>query len=150
MRRGVFALTWFLLVSLTLISLYATKATLLNLELKKQSELMDAEELFYQARNFEFDFFKAVSNHNLDEFYNYWDTQGDLNYGYFDYSNLLCEQVSFSFTEFINNQKIQEDSVIFFENSLCVTLSLEDSGFKTFGVVVSPICINTSSQYFSC
>ena len=150
MRRGVFALTWFFLVSSILIGLYATKTSLLNLELQKQSELMIAEELFYQARNFEFDFFKAVSSNQLNTFYDYWITQGDLQYGYFDYSNKKCEQIDTPFIRFINDQKIQESHLILFENSFCVTLGLEDSGFKTFGAIVSPICINTSSQYFSC
>gem|GEM_PF-4762005 len=146
----MFALTWFFLVSSTLISFYSAKSALMSLEISKQSELMKAEELFYRARNFEFDFLRAVNDSDLENFKAHWSLQGDFSYGHLDRLTKKCVQVNQGFKNYVESRKIIKDQLILFEGDFCVTLNLDDDGFKTSGIIVPLICLNTSSPYFLC
>ena len=153
MCRGVFAITWFLLLGITLTNMYLAYAKLLSSELKNQGDLMDAEEAFYKARNFEFDFKRAVASGETKEFYDYWSSQGSLVYGSFqEFPEKHCKQTDDSFELFLS-KTLSENPLLFSpigQEQACVTLAVEYGKFKTFGIIKSTVCINTSSRLFLC
>jgi len=153
MCRGVFAITWFLLLGMTLTNMYLAYSTLLSSELKNQGERMDAEEAFYMARNFEFDFKRAVAQGDTQEFYDYWSSQGNLVYGIFhEFPEKHCEQADMSFKGFLS-QTLSKNPLLFSpigQEQTCVVLDVQYGKFKTLGVIKSTVCINTSSRLFLC
>lgn len=155
MCRGMFAMTWFLLLSSTLTNLYLMYDTLIFSEIESQGVLMDAEELFYLARNFEYDFNKMLIEDNSENFLNYWSRKGNLTYGIFsEFGKKACIQVDLSFEEFLNSTVLYRDNLILFSpletGKSCVTLEIKHQNFKTYGAVVSTICVNTSSPLLLC
>lgn len=138
----------FLLMALTTINLYSIHETLISQDLKGQSTYLIAEELFYTARNFETDFQKTVTSpETLIIWYNNWSTyQQPPTFGYFSQQLLECIQVEENFNQFAsrvfrfkNNSAFMED---YMAQESCIFLPLEKGGFKTFGVLLSPICTN--------
>jgi hypothetical protein len=104
-----------------------------------QSKLIDADEAFYKARNFEWDF---ANTHNIE----YWKTKGNLSYGVALSSK--CEQISLPFKKFLEKSKNLSSGIGF--GPSCVTLEIEYKNFKTFGVLKSPVCVNLSLPSLSC
>ncbi|MBR9681787.1 MAG: hypothetical protein GOV00_03235 [Candidatus Altiarchaeota archaeon] len=145
MCRGMFNMILFLLMASTTINLYAIHATLINQELESQATYLDAEELFYIARNFESDFFQtSTSTEKIVAWYSVWSSQQPPIYGYFSHTTSTCVQVEESFEVFVNRVFRFENKSMFMEaygeKESCIFLSLEKGGFKTFGVLKSPIC----------
>ena len=151
MRRGVFAITSFLLFSLAFINLYALYAIFLESYLNTTSQILDGEETFFKARNFETSFvFSALEGKSkLLEWYNYWKPV----YGYYDELR-GCVQVNESFEEFIDEIMRFYNETIFIEaykqKSSCIAKEINYKGFKTTGMIRSPLCINVSSPLSSC
>jgi len=155
MRRGVFAITWFLLLSTTLVDLYVMHEKLIFSEIRSQGILMDAEEAFYRARNFEIDFKKSLAAGREAEFFNYWSSIGTLSFGYFvEFPEKGCEQVALPFIEFLNSSILKRENLLIFSpigtRRTCIALEINHQNFKTYGVVVSTLCVNTSSPLFLC
>jgi hypothetical protein len=155
MRRGVFAIAWYLLLSTTLVDLYLIYNGLIFSELSTQGTLMDAEEAFYAARNFEFDFRSALKKGTTGEFLEYWGSRGNLTYGYLsEFPEKSCEQANATFDEFLNSTVLKRDGLLIFSpvgaRRSCVALEIDLHRFKTYGIVVSTVCVNTSSPLFLC
>ena len=139
MFRGVFALTWFLLLSTTLVGLYSLNLQLDKKSLSVQGSLMDADEAFYLARNFEWDF---AQTHNIS----YWKTKGDIVYG--TKVGTKCVQSNLAFKDFL--EKTKNLTLGLGLGPSCVTLEIEYKNFKTLGVLKSPVCVNLSLPSLSC
>ncbi len=155
MLRGVFAIGWFFLLASTLISLVSMKNLLISNEVEVQSVLMDAEEAFYTARNFEFDFKKRVAENNFDDFLQYWETRGDVTYGFFsDVFEKQCVQTDSTFEVFLDEVLLQRKEYTLFspinKAKTCVTLEINYKNFKTYGVITSLTCISNVSPLLSC
>ncbi len=148
MRRGVFAITWFFLLASTLVNLYAIYGTLVSSELKNQGVLMDADEAFYMARNFEYDFRRAVVDGEVENFKERW------NFTYGNWQDGRCVQVNVSLDEFLNMTILQRGNTLIFSPLMtgrsCLAAEVRHQYFKTYGVVVSTVCINRSSPLFLC
>jgi hypothetical protein len=148
-------MTWFMLLSSTLVDLYLMHNCLVFSEIASQGVLMDAEEAFYKARNFEHDFKRAVAWNTTDEFLEYWSSVGELTYGVFsEFPEKGCKQTDSSFIAFLDSTVLRRHNIIIFSpmgfDESCITLEVEHQGFKTYGVVVSTVCINTSSPLLLC
>ena len=155
MLRGVFAIGWFFLLASTLISLVSMKNLLISDEVEVQSILMDAEETFYIARNFEFDFKKRVVENNFEGFLQYWGTRGKVNYGFFsDVFEKQCVQTDSTFEDFLNEVLLRRQDYTLFspinQMKTCVTLEIDYKNFKTYGAIISLTCISNSSPLLSC
>ena len=155
MSRGVFALTWFFLLSMTLIDLYAIHNTLVFSEITNQGTLMTVEELFYLGRNFEYSFKEAISLGDTDSFLDYWAPRGNISFGILvEFPKKHCVQTNFTFSEFLRLALIEHGNIILFSpigvQQSCISLEVSNDGFKTYGVISSLTCINTSSSWFSC
>ena len=151
MCRGVFAMTWFLLLGTSLINLYAAYSHMIDIELEGQGTLMDAEEAFYGARNFEFEFMRAVAENELERFHERWP---GLIYGYFqEFPEKECIQTQETFSEFMSRALSRSEPVLFSPiggKQTCLTHETNYGKFKTRGVIKSTVCINTSSPLFLC
>ncbi len=144
MRRGVFALTLFLLLSTALVNLYAAYLSLVRASLSYQGQMMDADESFYLARNFEFDARRMIATGgNLS----HWRSKGNLSFGS-AYDS--CVQTGLSWDEFRNRTFRGGHFLALGFAPACVTLEVDYKNFKTLGVLKSPLCINTSSRLLSC
>lgn len=155
MRRGVFALTFFLLLATALVDLYAMHGRLVRAEMRNQAVLMDASEAFYLARNFEHDFRRSLALNETEDFLRHWSGRGDLTYGHFrDYPEKGCEQADLGFEEFLGRAVKRDGDVIWFtpigSDVSCVVLRVHKGGFKTYGVIKSTVCVNVSSPLFLC
>jgi hypothetical protein len=155
MRRGVFAIGWFFLLASALVSVYSMKALILSEQARNDGLLMDAEEAFYTARNFEADFRRAMVSGEFEKFLSYWGGRGKLTYGHFqDYPEKACIQTSQSFSNFIENAvQNQGETVVFSpdaEGQTCVVLEVDYKEFKTYGIIKSLICAGSSSFSQSC
>ena len=155
MCRGVFAITWYLLLSATLVDLYLIHNQLIFSELSTQGTLIDAEEAFYKARNFEFDFKKSLKEKDFQDFVEYWSSQGNFTYGYFlEFPEKTCEQINITFAEFLDLTVLERENLLIFSpigaRRTCVALEIDLHRFKTYGAVVSTVCVNTSSPLLLC
>jgi len=144
----VFAITWFFLLASTLANLYAVYDVLVSSELKNQGVLMDADEAFYMARNFEHDFKRALADGEMEGFGERW------NFTYGSWQDGRCVQVNMSLDEFLNLTVLQREDTIIFSPLMtgrsCLAMEVRHQYFKTYGVVVSTVCINKSSPLFLC
>ena len=155
MCRGVFAMTWFFLLASTLVNVYLMYSGLMSSETENQGTLMDAEEAFYMARNFEYDFKRALSEGELRQFHEYWSSKGTLTHGYFqEFPEKECIQSSQPFEEFVDTATLEQGGALVFSptaaGQTCVTLAVDYGKFKTLGVIKSTVCVNTSSPLFLC
>ncbi len=147
MRRGMFNLILFMLMASTTVSLYSLHRQLVFQELRNQAMYLDAEELFYKARNFEWDFHTSVhSKQDVLSWRRRWNSeQAPIIYGYFSQQGMECVQVDEPFEQFVNQVFRAENQTVFMESygayRSCIILPLEKGGFKTFGVLKSPICV---------
>ena len=131
------------------------KYLLVSNDLDVQSKLMNAEEAFYIARNFEYDFKRRVSEDDFETFFEYWETKGNITYGFF--SNIFenqCIQTEQSFGDFLDSALLKREDYIMFSpigpQKTCVVLEIHYKDFKTYGVITSLKCIGKSSPLFSC
>jgi hypothetical protein len=155
MRRGVFAIGWFFLLASALTAVYSMKALVLSEQTRNDGLLMDAEEAFYTARNFEADFRKTMVSGEFERFRNYWSGRGRLIYGHFqDYPEKACVQTSRSFQDFVEKNVQERGDIVVFspdeEGQTCVVLEVDYKEFKTYGIIKSLICASRSSFLQSC
>jgi len=147
MRRGMFAMTAFLLASLTLINLFSLHTGILENHLNTTSKILDGEETFYRARNFESSFIFAVLSGKTDTWYDYWKPT----YGYF--SGMQCKQVNMSFQDFLNEILHDRGDYITIDPYLgaqtCVVKEIDYKGFKTMGIIRSTLWIDKHSPLSS-
>ena len=139
MRRGLFTLTLFIWIATTTVSLYAIHQQLLSEELQKQSEYLTALELFYTARNFEYDFESSV--HSLQTLESWTSRWPGTVYGCFSTVTKTCIQTDDSLSEFVSKIMRFENGTAILESCgtspSCFALPLEKGGFKTWGALIS-------------
>ncbi len=148
MRRGVFTSLIFLVVSTTVVNILSYYFMLEDTRLNYESRILDAEEAFYRARNFETSFRIAAASGSLDEWYSYWKPVYGIRGVMGD-----CIQVNESFEDFTRQVMRRAGDRIFVEafrgEPSCIFLNVSYKGFKTIGAIVSPLCINVSSPLSS-
>ena len=145
MRRGVFALTWFLLLSTALSNLYVAAREIQEQFIKLQGTLMDADEAFYLARNFEWDVKQQLSEGKLN--LSYWYSRGNVSYGV---AGTSCVQVDAPLEVFINKTFKDGHFQGYGFAPACITFEVHYKTFKTLGVLKSPKCLNASSPLLFC
>lgn len=153
MSRGVFALTWFLLLATALINIYTTYDRLISTELSAQATLMDAEETFYLARNFEHEFRYAIANDRLNSFQDYWSVRGNLTHGTMHPFERRCIPSDQPFVKFVRSATRKTGSLVYLDplhGQTCITLAIKNGKFKTYGVITSTLCVDPSSPSLSC
>ena len=146
MRRGVFAMTLFLLFSTSLVNLILIHNELIEKSLNQTSEIMKAEEVFYMSKDFEISFVKsALRGYSQIET---WSSHWNITYGFVSPSGDECIQASEPFSSFIRKVVRYEKNGVFLDAygpyRSCITTTFELEGFKTRGVITSPLWINGS------
>ena len=149
MRRGMFALLAFLVASTSFVNLLILGSSLYSSYLNTTAKIADAEEAFYRVRNFEQSFVLSAvkGGGELERWYSYWKPT----YGYWSGE---CVQVDEPFDVFISRVLKKYGNKIFLEaygtHESCLYLPVDYKGFKTYALIRSPLCINTTSPFSSC
>ena len=150
MCRGVFAVTSLIIFSLAISSLFSIYSQIRSNFLNYTSTILNGEEAFYRARNFETSFRFAVANGRINEWFTYWKPV----YGFYDDINGRCVQVNDSFEKFLNKTlKIYGGRAVlepYQKAPSCLSKEIIYKGFKTRGMIRSTLCINLSSPLFLC
>ena len=146
----MFSILSFFLIAGIFANLYTIHSEFWRSYLNTSSKVLDGEEVFYRARNFESSFILSAVEGNLIEWYDYWRPV----YGYYDELKGKCVQVDEEFNEFVQEiVKIYEKKIVmeaYQNHSSCLFFPVNSKGFKTLGILKSPLCINKSSPLSSC
>ena len=135
----------FMMMATTIVSLASVQSQIMSDELLGQATYLDALELFYRARNFEQGF--LATDPTPEAIQTWFDSQRPApTYGYLSRWTSECIQVNESFADFTSKVFRFENGRAFMEaygdQEACIFLPLEKGGFKTLGVLASPLCIS--------